>query len=68
MKELPESIGMATMTDDKTIILDLRADGEKGEIGTARFVYPTAHPQYQEILKHIGGIKPNEKKPVPPWK
>jgi hypothetical protein len=68
MQNQTESIGMATMTDDGTIVLDLRAEGEKGERGIAQFRYPTSHPQYQDILKHIGGIKPGENKPVPPWK
>jgi cellulose biosynthesis protein BcsQ len=26
-----------------------------------------ADPQYEEIKKHIGGIKPGETKPVRPW-
>ncbi len=64
----PETIGMATMTDDRTLILDLRADGPAGAIGDARFVYPPSHPQYQEILSHIGDIKPGEQKPVAPWR
>jgi hypothetical protein len=61
------SIGEATMKDDGTIILDLRAEGENGEIGIGRLEYPPAHPQYDYIMKHIGGIKPGESKPVPPF-
>lgn len=59
---------MATMSEDKTIILDLRAEGSKGEIGTGRVTYKPADPQYKDILKHLGGLKVGEKKPVPPWK
>lgn len=59
---------MATMTEDKTIVLDLRAEGKKGEIGTGRITYPPTNPQYNDILKHLGGLKVGEKKPVPPWK
>lgn len=62
-----ESIGTATMTDDGTIVLDLRAEGPDGAHGDARLVYPKSHPQYASILEHIGGLRPNEKKPVPPW-
>lgn len=59
---------MATMSEDKTIILDLRAEGRKGEIGTGRITYAPSDPQYNDILKHLGGLKVGEKKPVPPWK
>lgn len=68
MKKEPESIGRATMGEDGTIILDLRAEGPDGQIGIGRLVYPTSHPQYNEILKHLGGLKPNENKPVSPFK
>ena len=55
------------MEDDGTIILDLRAVGPKGETGIGRLVYPPAHKQYKDILKHLGGLKPKENKPVPPF-
>ncbi len=60
-------IGMATMSSDGTVVLDLRADGAGGISGIGRLVYPPSHPQYREVLAHIGGLKPGEKKPVPPW-
>jgi hypothetical protein len=62
-----KSIGQATMNDDGTIVLDLRAEGPKGMLGDARFIYPPDHKDYQMILKHLGGLKPGESKPVPPW-
>jgi hypothetical protein len=65
--DTPKSIGMATMTDDGTIILDLRAVSPMGHLGDSRITYPTSHPQYQQILSHLGGLRPGEKKPVPPW-
>lgn len=67
MSDSGNSIGQATMTDDGTIVLDLRAEGPNGLRGDARFTYPKSHPKYQEVLRHIGGIKPGEQKPVPPW-
>ena len=67
MSKETESIGRATMTEDGTIVLDLRAVSPQGQVGIGRLSYPPSHPQYQEILKHIGGIKPGENKPVPPW-
>lgn len=63
----PQSIGMATMNSEGTIILDLRAEGAGGARGDARLLYPRGHKQYDEILKHLGGLRPGEKKPVPPW-
>jgi hypothetical protein len=62
-----KSIGQATMTQEGTIILDLRAEGPGGARGDARFTYPPNHKDYQMILKHLGGLKPGEVKPVPPF-
>jgi hypothetical protein len=64
---VPQSIGTATMTDDGTIILDLRAEGPEGAVGYARLVYPPTHAQYAEVLKRLGGLRPGETKQVPPW-
>jgi hypothetical protein len=55
------------MTPDGTIMLDLRAEGPGGDHGDARIVYPPNHKDYQMILKHLGGLKPGETKPVPPF-
>jgi hypothetical protein len=55
------------MQRDGTLILDLRAEGPGPTHGDARLVYPPSHPRYQEILAHLGGIKPGEHKPVPPF-
>ena len=64
--EQPTSIGSATMEKDGTIVLQLRAQSGP-TIGDAQFTYPPTHPQYGEILSHVGGLKPGESKPVPPW-
>ena len=61
-----ESIGSATMKDDGTIVLMLRATGG-GAVGDALVTYPKSHPKYAEILAHLGGLKPGESKPVPPF-
>ncbi|MBP0463457.1 hypothetical protein J5Y09_06010 [Roseomonas sp. PWR1] len=61
-----EFIGMARMALDGTIILDLRArDG--GTVGMAQLRYPPGHPQYAMILRHLGGMRPGESKPVRPF-
>lgn len=67
MTTLAIYIGMATMQPDGTITLDLRAESDQGDVGTGRLVYPPRHPQYQQILKHLGGLKPGERKPVKPF-
>lgn len=59
-------IGSATMTDDRTIVLDLRAEGP-GIVGIARLTYPPSHPDYWRIFNHLGGIRPGECKLVPPF-
>jgi len=63
----PSSIGSASMGEDGTIVLQLRAEGPGGALGDALLTYPQDHPQYQQILDHLGGLKPGESKPVPPW-
>ena len=62
-----ESIGSAKMKEDGTLVLMLRAEGPGGTIGDAMIVYKPDDPKYQETLEHIGGLKPGEEKPVPPW-
>ena len=62
-----QSIGTATMEDDGTIVLQLRAEGPNGLIGDALFRYPKTHADYEMVLAHVGGLKPGESKPVPPW-
>lgn len=62
-----QPIGSATMSDDGAIVMDLRAAGPHGEVGMARVVYPPTHPRYQEILAHLGGMKPGDKKLVLPF-
>lgn len=66
--QAPAPIGTATMQPDGTIILDLRAGGGAGgPVGDARIAYPPSHPEYQAILRHLGGLRPGETKPVRPF-
>jgi hypothetical protein len=59
-------IGTATMEPDGTIVLMLRAEGS-GAVGDALLKYPRGHKQYDEILQHLGGLRPGDTKPVPPF-
>ena len=67
MTDDSSAIGTATMEADGTLILDLRAEGEKGMVGIARLVYPRTSPDYDDVLRHVGPIKPGEQKLVAPW-
>ena len=68
MDDEPQSIGQATMLEDRTIVLLLRAeDPATGTLGDARFEYPPTHPDYDGLLAHLGGIEPGQDKPVPLW-
>jgi len=60
------SIGVATMAADGTITMRVRSL-PPGPIAEGTFVYAPGHPQYDAILKHLGGLAPGESKPVPPW-
>lgn len=62
-----ETIGVATMESDGTIVMQLRAEGDGGIVGDAMFTYAPDDPHYQEVLDHLGGMKPGEEKPVRPW-
>lgn len=66
-RQEPRSIGVASMLPDGTILLELRAEGAGGLRGEGRFRYPPGHPRYQAVLRHLGGLRPGEAKPVPPW-
>jgi hypothetical protein len=62
-----QSIGRATMDSDGTIVMDLRAEASGGTVGDARLVYHPGDKDYAMVLKHLGGLKPGETKPVPPF-
>lgn len=53
------------MAKDGTIALQLRAQGS-GAVGDGLISYPPAHKGYKNILRHLGGLRPGESKPVPP--
>ena len=62
-----ETIGFALLREDKTLVLDLRAEAEDGTVGHTRLEYPPSHPNYAEVLAHLSPIVPGERRPVPPW-
>ena len=62
-----ESIGQAWLDDNGTLMVQLRAEGPGGAVGDVLYKYPPDHKDYEATLRHIGGLKKGEKKPVPPW-
>lgn len=63
----PDVIGSARMLDDGTVVLDLRAEDGSGVRGRGQLRYPPSHKDYQMVLDHVGGLRPGEEKPVPPF-
>ena len=64
---LPASIGSATMKEDGTIVLQLRAEGPGGVRGDALITYKRGDKRHGKVLEHLGGLEPGQTKPVPPW-
>jgi len=62
-----ESIGVAWLEKDGTLVLQLRAEGPGGATGDALIKYKPTDKSYGKILRHIGPLKKGETKPVPPW-
>ncbi len=60
-------IGTCWIEEDGTIVLDLRrtADGINISMPLQRFA--RTHPRYQEVLRHVGPLRPGEVKLVTPW-
>ena len=50
-----DHIGHATLHTDGTLALNLRADGDNGEIGHARVTIAPNHPLYPAITQHVTG-------------
>ncbi|MCL2013345.1 MAG: hypothetical protein FWG75_11230 [Cystobacterineae bacterium] len=67
---LPQFIGNASMNEDGTLLLQLfthdMVNGKRIR-GSALFTYAPDSPQYADMLRHIGPIKPGEQKGVRPW-
>lgn len=62
-----KSIGSAHLTKDGLLEVMLRAEGEDGMVGDAFFVYTKGTAEYVEMMKHVGGLKRGESKPVPAY-
>jgi hypothetical protein len=58
------TIGEARMLADRTLVLELNTSDLRDSIGAGSFRYPTVHPQYEEILAHVGPMQPGQRRPV----
>ncbi|WP_423357707.1 hypothetical protein ISN76_18985 [Dyella halodurans] len=63
---IPPSIGVASMSADGTLSLQLRMVSSGGAIGEGLEEIKPGDPGYESTVKHIG-IKPGEVKRIPPW-
>ena len=62
-----DTVGIATMDTDRTLHLDLRSVECDGSEAAALVDYKVDDPHYAEVLSHIGGVEPGQRKPVPAW-
>lgn len=60
------SIGTAVMGPDGTITLNIHSL-PPGPIADGVLAYKKGDPNYARIYSHLGGIRPGEHKPVPPF-
>jgi hypothetical protein len=61
------SIGDAWLDENGTINVRLRRTTDGINISGA-VKYPIGDKNYDQVMKHLGGLKPGETKLVPPWK
>jgi hypothetical protein len=66
-QEQQEYIGQATMLPDGTIHIELHIRLPPGGWADGAKDYKPGEQYYDEVLQHIGGLKPGENKLVRPW-
>ena len=62
-----DPIGTATMLDDGTILLHLRAEGPGGVFGDALLRYAPTDPRYGTVRDHLPTLRPGATLDVPPF-
>jgi hypothetical protein len=60
-------LGTATMLDDGTLTLHLRLSND-GKPVDETLTYKVSDRAYDNIRRHIGGLRPGETKEFRPWK
>jgi hypothetical protein len=60
-------LGTAAMLDDGTLTLHLRLTSDGRPVDDT-LTYKASDRAYDNILRHVGGLRPGEIKPFRPWK
>lgn len=61
----PQSVGVARMLADGTILVGVGGD-DPGRAQAVLEMHP-GDTNYQMMIDHLGGLKPGETKSIPPW-
>jgi hypothetical protein len=59
--------GTAAMLDDGTLALHLRLTSDGKPVSDV-LTYRISDRAYDNVLRHLGGLRPGETKPFTPWK
>src|SRR2546423_15645261 len=59
--------GTAVMQDDGTLTLHLRLTSD-GKAVSDTLAYKVSERAYDNVLRHLGGLRPGETKQFSPWK
>jgi len=59
--------GTAAMLDDGTLALHLRLTSD-GKSVNDTLIYKVSDRAYDNVLRHLGGLRPGERKEFRPWK
>lgn len=65
--ETTKYIGEAWMEGNREVVMQLFTQENDDTLGQALFRYKPDHPQYNEIIEHLNGLNPGERKGVLPW-
>ncbi len=61
-----KSVGVAKMLENGTILVGVPGPGDDDRAQAVLEISP-GDSTYQPLLDHVGGLKPGESKPIPPW-
>jgi hypothetical protein len=59
--------GTAAMLDDGTVALHLRLTSDVKSVNDT-LIYKVSDRAYDNVLRHLGGLRPGERKEFRPWK
>jgi hypothetical protein len=60
-------IGTVLMRPDLSLSIRLRSVQCDGTLAEGNLDIKPGEPNYQVVIDHVGGLQPNETKPVPAW-